>query len=115
MHALTRFIAPLHSVLAIMLFAATLIMARGALAQDDPGVPPFSADELEELIGPIALYPDDLIAIILPAATYPLDIVEATRFLDAREADPAIEPDDEWDDSVVALLNYPEVLRWMVD
>lgn len=71
--------------------------------------------ELEELVGPVALYPDDLLAIVLPASTYPLEIVQAARFLDQLETDPDLEPDEAWDDSVVALLNYPEVLRMMND
>jgi len=65
---------------------------------------------LEALAAPIALYPDELLAIVLPAATFPLQIVQAARFLDARRSDPGLEPDENWDDSVVALLNYPEVL-----
>jgi hypothetical protein len=72
-----------------------------------------SSDELEALVGPIALYPDDLLAIVLPASTYPLEIVQAARFLERLESDSTLEPDDEWDDSVVALLNYPEVVRMM--
>ena len=70
-----------------------------------------SAIELEELIGPIALYPDDLLAIILPASTFPLQIVEAARFLENLEADSSLEPDEDWDDAVVALTNYPEVVE----
>ena len=69
--------------------------------------------ELEELVGPVALYPDDLLAIVLPASTYPLEIVQAARFLDQFEIDSSLEPDESWDESVVALLNYPEVLRML--
>ncbi len=76
-------------------------------------LPIISSSEIEELIGPIALYPDDLLAIVLPAATYPLQVVEAARFLEALESDPALEPDPDWDDSIVALLNYPEVLEML--
>ncbi len=71
------------------------------------------AAELEELIGPVALYPDDLLAIVLPASTYPLEIVQAARFLEQLETDSTLEPDESWDDSVVALLNYPDVVRMM--
>jgi len=74
-------------------------------------IPLLSAVELEELIGPIALYPDDLLAIVLPASAYPLQIVDAARFLEALENDPSLEPDPEWDDSIVALINYPEVVE----
>ncbi len=74
-----------------------------------------SPAEIEELVGPIALYPDDLLAIVLPASTYPLQIVEAGRFLEDLEQDPSLEPDPEWDDSIVALLNYPEVVEMLND
>jgi hypothetical protein len=73
----------------------------------------YSPAELEELVGPVALYPDDLIAIILPASTYPLQIVEAARYLEEHEKNPALTPDEDWDDAVVALLNYPEVIALM--
>ncbi len=76
----------------------------------DEGIPLLSAGELADLVGPIALYPDDLLAIVLPASTYPLQLVEAHRFLDALADDPSLKPDDDWDDSVVALINYPEVV-----
>ena len=74
-----------------------------------------SAAELESLVGPVALYPDDLLAVVLPAATYPLEIVQAARFLELFEQDSTLTEDDSWDDSVVALLNYPEVLQMMND
>ena len=73
------------------------------------------AAELEELVGPVALYPDTLLAVVLPAAAYPLQIVQAARFLDALEEDATLTPPDDWDESVVALLNYPEVLRQLND
>ena len=72
---------------------------------------PLTAEALEELVGPIALYPDDLVSLMLPASTYPLQIVQAARYLAAHEGDSGLEPDADWDDSVVALLNYPEALE----
>ena len=74
-----------------------------------------SGPELEGIIGPIALYPDDLLAIVLPASTYPLQIVQAARFLKDLKSDPSLKPDPDWDDSVVALSNYPEVIEMMAD
>ena len=74
-------------------------------------IPLMSGTDLEELVGPIALYPDELLAIVLPASAYPLQIVEAARFLEALEDDPSLQPDSAWDDSVVALLNYPEIIE----
>lgn len=70
-----------------------------------------SPADLQDLVGGIALYPDDLLAIILPASTYPLQLVEASRFLEQLEQDPSLQPDEDWDDSVVALINYPEVIE----
>jgi len=72
-----------------------------------------TAVELEELVGPVALYPDDLLAIVLPASTYPLEIVQAARFLEQLEIDSSLKPDEEWDESIVALLNYPDVIQMM--
>jgi hypothetical protein len=70
-------------------------------------------DELRKLVAPVVFYPDDLLAIVLPAATNPLQIVQAQRLLDKRKSDPKAQPDEEWDPSVLALLNYPEVITKM--
>ena len=78
-------------------------------------IPLLSAAELAELVGPIALYPDDLLAIVLPATTYPLQLVQAQRFLDNLKNDASLKPDEDWDESVVALLNYPEVIELLTD
>jgi hypothetical protein len=74
-------------------------------------IPLMSDVDLEVLVGPIALYPDDLLAIVLPASAYPLQLIDAARFLEDLESDPSLQPDPAWDDSVVALLNYPEVIE----
>lgn len=82
-----------------------------SLVNDDIGL--LTQTELVSLVGPIALYPDDLLAIVLPASTYPLEIVQAARFLENLKDDSSTTPDDAWDDSIVALLNYPEVVQLM--
>jgi hypothetical protein len=96
---------PLHS---------TALPATGDAVQGTVPLP-LGSVELAELVGPVALYPDDLLAIVLPASTYPLEIVQAARFLDDYEQDSTLKPNEEWDESVTALLNYPEVLRMMND
>jgi hypothetical protein len=102
--------------LAVLGAAATVLAARPLHAQDAEAAPRIrSGADLEQLVGPIALYADDLIGIVLPASTYPLQIVQAARFIDARAKDSALEPNNDWDDSVVALLNYPEVVKRMND
>lgn len=71
-----------------------------------------SRDELKELTGPIALYPDPLVALILPASTFPADIVLAARFADSNE-DPALVESKPWDSSIKGLTRYPDVISWM--
>ena len=85
--------------------------AGSAEATGDEGIPLLSRQELQDLVGPVALYPDDLLAIVLPAATYPLQIVQAARFLEELKSDPSLEPDEDWDDSIIAVLNYPEIVE----
>ena len=93
------------------MFAGHVLAQAPAVEAGAP--PPMPAEELDKLVAPIALYPDDLVAIILPAATNPLQLVQADRFLDKRKADPKLPVDDKWDDSVKALLNYPDVVKTM--
>lgn len=88
---------------------------RPAAAQEVETLELATKDELKELVGPIALYPDDLVGIVLPASTYPLQVVQAARFLERRENDSSLKPDEGWDDSIVALLNYPEVVQMLND
>jgi hypothetical protein len=91
------------------------LAARPIAAQEPTVIELASPEELYDLVGPIALYPDDLVAIVLPASTYPLQVVQAARFLEDRKRDSNLEPDGEWDDSIVALLNYPEVVALLND
>ncbi len=102
---------------AIVAMALAIVFAAQAVAQAPAAVggaaSPPSAEELDDLVGRIALYPDDLVAIILPASTNPLQLVQADRFLDKRKADSKLPVDDRWDDSVKSLLNYPEVVKMM--
>jgi uncharacterized protein DUF3300 len=85
-----------------------------------PYVPILQAEQLDQLLAPIALYPDALLAQILMASTYPLEIVKANRwFLDPRHAAlsgdqlaTALEPET-WDPSIKALTIFPQILRMM--
>jgi hypothetical protein len=92
--------------------AATQVQAQAPAAPAGAAAA-YSAQELEGLVGRIALYPDDLVAIILPASTNPLQIVQADRFLEKRKADPKAPVDEKWDEAVKSLLNYPEVIKTM--
>ena len=88
--------------------------AAGAAPVPEAAAPePLSADELEVLVARIALYPDELVAAISQASLYPLQIVQAARFLEKFEKDKTLKPREDWDGSVISLLNYPEVVRMM--
>jgi hypothetical protein len=93
------------------LFAAHVVAQAPVAPTAAAAVP--SEQDLETLVGPIALYPDDLVAIILPASTNPLQIVQADRFLDKRKTDPKAPVDEKWDEAVKSLLTYPEVVKKM--
>lgn len=78
----------------------------------------FPPDQIEQLVAPIALYPDALIAQMLMAATYPLDVVQAARWtrdqgdLEGEALEQAAE-DQPWDPSVKTLVFFPDVLEYM--
>src|SRR5262249_44290362 len=71
-----------------------------------------SEADLEKLVGPIALYPDPLLATALPAAAYPLEIVEASRFIKDTNNIPKVDSQP-WDQNVKALARFPDVIEKM--
>ena len=80
----------------------------------------FTRAELENLLAPIALYPDALLAQLLAASAYPIQIVEAQRWLDKNKA--AVANNDfswidsrDWDPAVKALARFPDVIQTMSD
>ena len=94
------------------------------LAQDQPAPPPAprgpeyatkTPEQLQQLVAPIALYPDSLVAQILSAATFPEQVVEADRWVQAHpdfkgEALGQAVDQTNWDPSVKALTAFPSVL-----
>ena len=100
------------------LLVVLLAAPPSLIAQQPEGTAVFKQEELEQIVAPIALHPDDLIAQILMASTYPLEIVQAERFAkqnaslkgDALTA--ALEKQN-WDPSVKSLVNFPQVLTMM--
>jgi hypothetical protein len=87
-----------------------------AIDEEEPEAPVegvLSAEELQALVAPVALYPDLVLVLALQGALAPLDIVQADRFLVQYAEDPSLEPDPGWDESVVGLLNYPTVVKTM--
>jgi hypothetical protein len=100
----------------LLVFLTTGINAR----TQTPTPPPApeaqlrSPAELDQMLGPIALYPDPLLAQILPAATLPSQIVLADRYVNGG-GDPNLIDQQPWDPSVKALTRYPTILKWMDD
>ena len=95
-----------------------LIAMQGGYAQQQPDAATFSQAELDQLLAPIALYPDPLLSQVLMAATYPLEVVQAERFL---QQNPGLNGDalaqamqgQPWDPSVQSLAQFPSVLAMM--
>jgi len=97
--------------LGALLLASPLMLASAtASASSDK----FSADELDELFAPIALYPDPLLAQVIPAATFIDQLEEAQRTLGGSTDDNRI-GNQSWDVSVKSVAHYPQVLQMMVE
>lgn len=88
------------------------------LAQDAGTARVFKKEEIQQLLAPIALYPDKLLAQVLMASTYPLQIVQAARWqkdnakLAGEPLDAALKS-QAWDPSVKSLVPFPDVLQMM--
>jgi Protein of unknown function (DUF3300) len=93
-------------------------LAAGAQQPRSADSRPFKPEELEQIVTPIAQYPDALLAQIFMASTYPLEVIQAARF---AKANPSLKGDalneelkkQQWDDSVKALVSFPQVLEPM--
>src|SRR5712692_1470634 len=97
-----------------------LVSASVAFAQTPPAPRNAAAtqQELDQMLAPIALYPDSLLSQIFMASTYPLEVVEAARW---SKANPGLKGEDavnavgerDWDASVKSLAAFPQVLAMM--
>jgi len=81
---------------------------------------PASKEQLEQLLSPIALYPDSLLSQVLMAATYPADVAEAAKWSKEhkdQKGDAAVKmiQDKPWDPSVQSLVAFPQILQVMGD
>ncbi len=97
---------------------AFLAVAHAGVAQAQGEAPAFKPEEIEALVAPIALYPDDLLSQVLMASTYPLEIVQAARWVKANpnvKGDAAVKAVEgqTWDVSVKSLVAFPQVLEPM--
>ena len=109
---------------------AAMVVPPAALAQAPapagaPAAAPeqgasYSQEQLDQLLAPIALYPDGLLSQVLMAATYPLEVVEAARWVKAnpdQKGDAAVKAveDKNWDVSVQSLVAFPQTVTMMSD
>lgn len=104
----------------VLCWLTALLMAAplGGFAAGSGSGNPYSQEQLEQMIAPIALYPDAVLAQVLMASTYPLEVVQADRWVkqnsrlkgDALNA--ALDKMD-WDPSVKALVSFPDILSMM--
>jgi len=104
---------------ALVFFLTFLLLApQAVVAQSESKEKPFKQEELDQLLAPIALYPDSLLAQIFMASTYPLEVVQAGKWTKANQnlkgdaLAAALEKQD-WDPSVKSLVNFPQVLDMM--
>jgi len=102
--------------LVLLLAAPPWVIAQGTEGTQESKT--FKQEELDQMLAPVALYPDDLLTQLLMASTYPLEIVQAARWtkqnkdLKGDALTQALENQD-WDPSVKSLVNFPDVLSKM--
>jgi hypothetical protein len=110
------------SALRSLFFAALILLPCGARAQESSppstATPKLSTAELDQLVAPIALYPDTLLSEVLMASTYPLEVVQAERWLNANkelkdDALKAAVDQQPWDKSIKSLVATPSVIDMM--
>ena len=119
------FLPALARALAVFLCGALLASFGGVLLAQSPPPPPppgqpLSPDQLDDLVAPIALYPDPLISQILVAATYPLEVVQASQWMQRNPGlnGPALTQAAEqqnWDPSIQALVVFPDVMKRLTE
>ena len=98
--------------------AVAVLPAQALVISDGPV--PLTQDELDQLVAPIALYPDPLLAQVLAASTYPAEVGEAVKF---SEDHPGLRNQElalvigrqGWEPSVAALIQFPGVLAMMAE
>lgn len=96
---------------AVSLSSGAQVAARASAIVDE--LPRYSAEQLDNLLGPVALYPDALLAQVLVAATFPDQVEEAARYVRANGTSGI--DDQSWDVSVKAVAHYASALNMMAD
>src|SRR5258708_1230834 len=118
MKAHARFLS--RQLLALLLCVSVAFAQTTELGpvQSTSAQPVFTQQDLDQMLAPIALYPDSLLSQILMASTYPIEIVQAARWsranpnLTGDQAVQAVEQNN-WDPSDKALGAFPQILSMM--
>lgn len=101
----------------LLIAVLVLFSSSGSImAQSKQATVGFSEAELDQMLAPIALYPDSVLTHVLIAATYPLEVVQATRWLEQNpglSGEAAVEAasSQDWDPSVQAITAFPQLLK----
>ncbi len=115
LNLLRRFLLPIV-VVALPLASFGGRHAAGAPDEAAPVITLLSAVELDDLVAPVALYPDVVLDSLLPATVAPTDVAAAAVFAASQGGGVAAAPEGAaWDPSLVAMLQFPDVLQWMGD
>jgi len=101
-------------------FARVLVLMLAVLSSTVMAQQTFSREQIDQMMAPIALYPDSLLSQVLMAATYPADVADAAKWVKAnpnQKGDEAVKAvqDKPWDPSVQSLVAFPQVLQMMGD
>src|SRR4051794_33878614 len=91
-------------------------------ASANPGAAHFTRQQIDQMVAPIALYPDQLLAQVLMAASYPQQILDAAQWLDDQNH-ASVKGDDlaqsleplPWDPSVKSLVAFPQIIKMMAE
>ena len=113
----TLFVPALNTVLLMGLTAGLTcwpLNVSWAQTATAPNADKLTPSELEELLGPIALYPDPLLANVLAASVYPDEVAEAVKFMATKPTKEALKAKP-WEDPVKAVAEFPEVMKMMGD
>jgi Protein of unknown function (DUF3300) len=112
----------------IIITATAVALPPPAFAQPKPvpaaetGTTEFNVEQLDAMLAPVALYPDELLTQVLMASTYPLQVVAASRWLEKGDNKNLKEDalakaleSESWDPSVKSLVPFPQVIATLND
>src|SRR4030095_7344258 len=117
---LIRYLVALLCAALVLPGSASLIAPRAVQAAATQETVKVPADQLDSLVAPIALYPDNLLSQTLVASTYPLEIMQLHQWLQKNPGlkDKALVDavkKQPWDPSIQAMAALPDVVKWLAD